>query len=126
MTLLVTRTGNHINTRYVENIPTPAGGTVRWQLCEIVVGGKTYLAVATRDAAENELQNFIIEDRLRAEKVAATAIAGMQDLEYDSTGDKIQPHSTGMIIGYCVVPADTDDEYVEFVLGGYNPAQTTA
>lgn len=126
MSLLVTRTGNHINTRYVENVPTPAGGTVRWQLCEIVVGGKTYLAVATRDMEAGELQNFIIEDRLRAEKVAATAISAMQDLEYDDTADKIQPHSTGMIIGYCVKPAESDDEYVEFILGGYNPAQTTA
>ncbi len=126
MSLLVTRTGNYKDTRYVEHVATPTGGTVRWQLCEIVVGGKTVLAVATRELAVGEFQNFIIKDRLRAEKKAATVMAAMSDLEFNDATDKMDPLAAGMYAGYVIYPAESDDEYVEFILGETNPAQTTA
>ena len=126
MTLLVTRTGNYEDTRYVEDVATPTGGTVRWQLCEIVVGAKTFLAVATRDLAVGELQNFIIKDRLRAEKKASTAMAAMSDLEFNDATDVFDPLASGMYAGYVIKPAALDDVYVEFILGETNPAQTTA
>lgn len=117
MATKVIRSLEYSGLRYLKNVPTPSGGTTKDYLYDLAVGATTVLVIATENADEGDIQNFVVVDQIKVAKKGATAIPVGTPLEWVSGSNYMQPVASGDPVGYASSPAASADAYVEMVLG---------